>query len=438
LSGLITPSLDEMVHVAREMERLGFKTPLLIGGAATSRVHTAVKIAPNYSHSAIHVIDASRSVPVVNQLTSDELQKPFMRKMKAEYEKVRKSHSRKKTEYISLEKARANKVHIDWDNTVITPPKKPGITVLDDFPIEDIRNYIDWKPFFKTWELAGNYPQIFENPKIGKEARKLYDDANQLLDKVINEKLLKAHGATGLFPANALGDDIELFTDENRDKVLNVFHTLRRQMQKPRGKPNHALSDYIAPKESGIKDYIGAFAVTAGIGVEQLARQFKEDNDEYNSIMIKALANRLAEAFAELLHEKVRREYWGYAPEENYANEELLKKRYRGIRPAPGYPPCPDHTEKLVLFELLDVEKNTGISLTENLAMYPAASVCGLYFAHPEARYFALGKIGKDQVLDYQKRKGITLAEVEKWLSPNLNYDIAAGDEVTDKNLYTN
>lgn len=427
LSGLITPSLDEMVHVAREMERLGFKTPLLIGGAATSRVHTAVKIAPNYSapHSAgaIHVIDASRSVHVVNQLTSDGLRKPFIRKMKAEYEKVRRGHSRKKTEYIPIEKARANKVHIDWGNTTITPPKIPGITVLDDFPVEEIRNYIDWKPFFKTWELTGNYPQIFDNPEIGNEARKLYDDANQLLDKVIYDKSLKANGVIGLFPANTSGDDIELYTDEKRDKVLTVFHMLRRQMQKPRGKPNRTLSDYIAPKKSGIKDYIGAFAVTAGIGVEQLARQFKEDNDEYNSIMIKALAHRFAEAFAELLHEKVRKEYWGYAPDENYSTEELLKKRYRSIRPAPGYPACPDHTEKLVLFELLDVERNTGISLTENLAMYPAASVCGLYFAHPEARYFALGKIGKDQVLDYQKRKGIPLAEVEKWLSQNLNYE---------------
>lgn len=427
LSGLITPSLDEMVHVAREMERLGFKTPLLIGGAATSRVHTAVKIAPNYSHPAIHVIDASRSALVVNQLTSDELQKPFMRKMKAEYEKVRKSHIRKKTEYIPVEKARANKVHIDWGNTTIISPKKPGITVLDDFPIEDIRNYIDWKPFFKTWELSGNYPQIFDNPKIGKEARKLYEDANQLLDKVIRDKLLKAHGVIGLFPANAAGDDIELYQDENREKVLTAFHTLRQQMRKAGGKPNRALSDYVAPKESGIKDYIGAYAVTAGIGVEQLAGQFKEDHDDYSSIMIKALADRLAEAFAELLHEKVRKEFWGYAPGENFSNEELIKERYRGIRPAPGYPACPDHTEKVPLFELLDVEKNTGISLTENCAMYPAASVCGLYFAHPEARYFALGKIGKDQVLDYQKRKGIPLAEVEKWLSQNLNYDVVTG-----------
>ncbi|TDJ03459.1 MAG: methionine synthase, partial [Caldithrix sp.] len=425
MSGLITPSLDEMVHNASEMERLGFKVPLLIGGATTSRVHTAVKIEPNYSGPTMHVLDASRSVTVVNKLINEKLKDSFLKEIENEYEKVRVDHKRRQESktYLTLKQARANKVKINWQESRITTPKKPGITTLQDYALAEIRNYIDWTPFFITWELHGKFPQIFEDNKVGEEASKLFDDAQELLEKIISEKQLQANGVIGLFPANAIGDDIELYTDENRDNVLTVLHTLRQQTQKTGGNPNQALADYIAPKETGINDHIGVFAVTAGIGIEPLVEQFEKDHDDYNSIMVKALADRLAEAFAELLHEKVRKECWNYDSDAHLSNEELIKERYRGIRPAPGYPACPDHTEKEILWHLLEVEKNSGIKLTENFAMYPAASVCGFYFAHPEAKYFSVGMIGKDQVQDYGRRKEMKLEDIEKWLRANLSYE---------------
>ncbi len=424
LSGLITPSLDEMVHVASEMERLKFNKPLLIGGATTSKIHTAVKIAPQYSNEVIHVLDASRAVTVANQLITENQREQLGDKVDEEYAKLRIEHEKKSAEktFVSIVGARKNKVKIDWQSSSITPPNKPGISVVEDFSVNEIRKYIDWKPFFITWELKGNYPQIFDNPTVGKEARKLYNDAQQLLDKIAAEKSVQIRGVFGLFLANSVGDDIELYTDASKSQVITTFYTLRQQAQKRAGKPNRALADYFAPRETGIQDYIGAFAVSAGFGVEELAQDFEKDHDDYNSIMVKALADRLAEACAEILHEKVRREYWGYAPGEKFKNDELIKEQFKGIRPAPGYPACPDHTEKKTLFLLLDVENSVGISLTESFAMNPAASVCGLYCAHPEAEYFSLGKIGKDQIEDYQKRKNIPLSEIEFWLGHNLNY----------------
>ncbi len=425
MSGLITPSLDEMVHNAAEMERLGFKLPLLIGGATTSRVHTAVKIAPNYHGPTIHVLDASRGVTVANNLITDNQREGFLSEVRIEYEKVREDHQRKQEakNYLTLAQARANRLKINWQKEKIIPPKKLGVTVLKDYPLAKIRKYIDWTPFFITWELKGRYPQIFEDETVGEEARKLFRDANKLLDELVAKKLLRANGVLGLFAANSVGDDIELYTDESRQQVRTVFHSLRQQTEKTGANPNLALADFIAPKEVGLKDYLGAFAVTAGIGVDELVKKFEKQHDDYNSIMVKALADRLAEAFAELLHEKVRKEFWGYSAREDFSSDDLIKEKYRGIRPAPGYPACPDHTEKRPLFDLIAVEKNAGIQLTENYAMYPAASVSGLYFAHPEAKYFAVGKIAKDQVLDYQQRKGMSLQEVEKWLRPNLRYD---------------
>jgi len=427
LSGLITPSLDEMAHVAGEMERRHFSLPLLIGGATTSRIHTAVKIAPHYSGATVHVLDASRSVSVVSDLISAGRSPAFAERMRREYETLREEHKgrERRKRYIPYERARANRTRIDWADGHITPPEKPGITVFNGYSLEEIRRYIDWKPFFITWELKGNYPGIFDNPATGKEARKLYDDAQRLLDRVIREKTLEANGVIGLFPANAgaTGDDIEIYADENRNTVIGVIHTLRQQTVKSAGNPNRALADFIAPKDTGLCDYTGCFAVTAGAGIEEIIARFEKEHDDYGIIMIKALADRLAEAFAELLHERVRREFWGYAPEESFSNDDLIREKYRGIRPAPGYPACPDHTEKQTLFALLDVAKNTGITLTENFAMHPAASVCGYYFAHPESRYFSVGKIARDQVLDYHRRKGMTVAEVEKWLAPNLNYN---------------
>jgi 5-methyltetrahydrofolate--homocysteine methyltransferase len=427
LSGLITPSLDEMVHVAKEMERRGMNLPLLIGGATTSRVHTAVKIAPNYSGAVIHVLDASRSVPVVsNLLNENEVEKKkFVKSFKDEYSKLREDYTKKQADknFVSLEEARSNRLKVNCSKNKIKCPKNPGITILKDYSLSTLRNYIDWTPFFMTWELKGKYPSIFDDKNVGTEAKKLFEDANKLLDQVIKEKLLSANGVVGLFPANSVGvDDIEIYTDESRNGVKRVLHTIRQQMQKSSGEPNIALADFIASKESGIKDYIGMFAVTAGIGIEKLIEKFEKEHDDYNSIMVKALADRLAEAFAEHLHELVRKEYWGYASDENLSAEELVKEQYTGIRPAPGYPAQPDHTEKPIIFSLLDAEKNTGIKLTESLAMYPAASVSGLYFSHPEAKYFAVGKIGKDQVLDYHRRKGMSVEETERWLSPILNY----------------
>lgn len=425
LSGLITPSLDEMVHVAQEMERLGFQIPLLIGGATTSRIHTAVKIDPHYSGPTVHVVDASRTVPVVSQLVAPQTRASFAQAVKSEYQKLRDDYQRRQADkaYLTLEQARANRLQLDWTQAPITVPRRMGITVLTDYPLEEISRYIDWTPFFLTWQLSGKYPDIFQHPQIGQAARKLYDDAQTMLAQVIAQRLLTAQGVIGLFPANSVGyDDIEVYADETRERVLAVFHTLRQQSVKTGGHPNLALADYVAPRETGVNDYIGAFAVTAGIGIEQIIARFEREHDDYSSIMIKALADRLAEAFAELLHQRVRTEFWGYAAGEQLTNEELIKEAYRGIRPAPGYPACPDHTEKRILFDLLQVESQTGIRLTENLAMYPAASVCGLYLAHPASKYFAVGKIARDQVLDYHRRKGMSIEAVERWLSPYLSY----------------
>ncbi len=428
LSGLITPSLDEMVHVAKEMERQGFTLPLLIGGATTSKIHTAVKIAPNYSGPVVHVLDASRSVPVAQSLVTPEQKDEFVAQIKAEYETLREAHFKKRVsrKYVSLAEARENRTPIVWDPKDIYKPKKLGITVLEDISLAELRNYIDWTPFFQTWQLAGRYPNILHDEVVGEEAQRLFRDANRLLDRIIAEKWLTAKAVFGLFPANAVGDDIEVYSDEARSRILTVFHTLRQQHEKGAERANRALADYIAPKSTGMIDYIGGFAVTAGIGLEELVKMFESAHDDYNSIMAKALADRLAEALAEMLHKKVRTEYWGYAPDEQTNNDDLIEEKYQGIRPAPGYPACPDHTEKRILFDLLEAEKRIGIFLTENFAMYPAASVSGLYFAHPEAVYFGLGKIGKDQVEDYARRKGMSVEEVERWLAPNLNYDPSA------------
>lgn len=426
LSGLITPSLDEMVHVAKEMERLKIDKPLLIGGATTSRIHTAVKIAPQFNGAAIHVLDASRSVSVVGNLLNDESKSSFVKTIKDEYESLRESHKNRSSEkeFLSIEDARINKLKLNWDEEKITVPNKIGITEFLDYPLEEIRKYIDWTPFFITWEMKGKYPAIFEDENYGSEAKKIFDDANKLLDKVIEEQLLKANGVCGIFPANSVEDDIEVYSDEERKGIRTILHSIRQQTKKSKDIPNISLADFVAPIDSNKKDFIGAFAVTAGIGIEKLIEQFEKEHDDYNSIMIKAVADRLAEAFAELLHEKVRREIWGYSADENLTNDELIKEKYSGIRPAPGYPSQPDHTEKIELFKLIDPEKKTGISLTENLAMYPAASVCGLFFANQNAKYFTTGKIGKDQVEDYHKRKGMSLKETERWLRPVLNYDV--------------
>ena len=425
LSGLITPSLDEMVYAAKEMEREGLRLPLLIGGATTSVTHTAVKIAPAYSGPAIHVLDASRCIGVVNSLMSPALRDKFILEKQKDYEKIRVEHAKKYTgvRFAKLEEARRNKFACDWPSVPILVPSFTGVRAFKKYSLKEIAEKIDWSPFFHTWELRGRYPFIFEDKKIGETAKKLFDDAQHLLEKVIGENLLTANGVIGLFPAASVGDDIEVYSDERRKTPLTVFHNLRQQTLKPEGDPNLALADFIAPKDSGVLDTIGAFAVTAGIGTDELAKKFEKEHDDYQSIMIKALAERLAEAGAEHLHERVRKEFWGYAKDEKLSNEDLIRERYRGIRPAPGYPACPDHTEKRILFDLLKAKENAGVDLTENFAMYPAASVSGLYFAHPQARYFAVGKIGKDQVTDYAKRKDMDLKTMERWLAPNLNYD---------------
>ncbi len=425
LSGLITPSLDEMVHNAAEMERLGLQLPLLIGGATTSRIHTAVKIEPNYSGATVHVLDASRSVGVVSNLLSKEQSNAFKDEVRAEYEEARRKHQSKQSQkaYLTLTQARENRVQIDWQQATVVKPVNPGRGTLVAHSLAEIRKYIDWTPFFITWELPGRYPQILDDPRVGDEARKLLADANKLLDRIAEEALLQANAVFGVFPANSVGDDIELYCDEERTEVVATLHTLRQQAQKSGANPNQALADFVAPKAAGVADYIGAFAVTAGLGIENVVRGFENAHDDYSSIMTKALADRLAEAFAELLHEKLRREIWAYAPDERLSDEQLIAEKYRGIRPAPGYPASPDHTEKQTVWRLLDVEKVTGISLTETFAMYPAASVCGIYFAHPDVRYFALGKISRDQVEDYAARKGMTVSEVERWLRQSLNYE---------------
>ncbi|HAS6313263.1 TPA: methionine synthase [Vibrio vulnificus] len=422
LSGLITPSLDEMVHVAKEMERLGFDLPLLIGGATTSKAHTAVKIEQNYSHPVVYVNNASRAVGVCTSLLSNELRPAFVERLQADYELVRDQHNRKKprTKPVTLEAARANKVAIDWQSYTPPAPSQPGVHVFDDFDVATLRQYIDWTPFFLTWSLVGKYPTIFEHEEVGEEAKRLFGDANEWLDRIEQEGLLKARGMCGLFPAASVGDDIEVYTDESRTQVAKVLHNLRQQTEKPKG-ANYCLSDYVAPKESGKKDWIGAFAVTGGVNERELADQFKAQGDDYNAIMIQAVADRLAEAFAEYLHERVRKEIWGYAADENLSNEELIREKYQGIRPAPGYPACPEHTEKGPLWELLNVEETIGMSLTSSYAMWPGASVSGWYFSHPDSRYFAIAQIQQDQVESYAERKGWDLLEAEKWLGPNIN-----------------
>ena len=423
LSGLITPSLDEMVHVAKEMTRERFDMPLLIGGATTSKAHTAVKIAPSYAPGVVHVLDASRAVGVVGSLVSHTQKQGFVKQIRDDYERMRQSYQdRGAKPLLSLTQARANRLTSDWAKADIPPPSPLGIQAIADQSLRELIPYIDWSPFFHTWELRGRYPTIFEDPTIGPKAKELYDDARRLLDDIVTKRLLAARGVYGFFAAASVGDDLELYQDASRKTVLTILHHLRQQSEKPTGQPNLSLADYVASKESGREDYLGAFAVTAGIGLDELCKRFDKDHDDYNSIMAKALADRLAEAFAESLHKRVRAE-WGYGKTEQLTNEDLIREKYRGIRPAPGYPACPDHTEKRLLFDLLSVEKNTGIVLTESFAMLPAASVSGFYFAHPAARYFAVGKIGKDQAEDYARRKGMDLRTVERWLSPNLNYE---------------
>ncbi|MDW1955545.1 methionine synthase [Vibrio sp. Vb0562] len=422
LSGLITPSLDEMVHVAKEMERLDFNLPLLIGGATTSKAHTAVKIEQNYKHPVVYVNNASRAVGVCTSLLSDERRPEFVEKLEADYERVRDQHNRKKprTKPVTLEAARANKVAIDWEAYTPPVPVKPGIHIFDDFDVAILRQYIDWTPFFMTWSLVGKYPTIFQHEEVGEEAKRLFEDANEILDRVEREGLLKARGMCGLFPAASVGDDIEVYADETRTDVVKVLRNLRQQTEKPKGF-NYCLSDYIAPKESGKHDWIGAFAVTGGIGERELADEYKAQGDDYNAIMIQAVADRLAEAFAEYLHERVRKEIWGYAADEDLSNDDLIREKYQGIRPAPGYPACPEHTEKGPLWELLNVEENIGMTLTSSYAMYPGASVSGWYFSHPDSRYFAIAQIQEDQLESYADRKGWDRIEAEKWLGPNIN-----------------
>jgi 5-methyltetrahydrofolate--homocysteine methyltransferase len=426
LSGLITPSLDEMVHVAREMAREEFHVPLLIGGATTSKAHTAVKIAPAYDEPVVHVLDASRAVGVVGSLINARQRSAFAEQNRSDQEKIRQSHQeRGPRALLSIEDARARKTPIQWGTEDLARPAFTGIKVLSEFPLDQIVPYIDWTPFFHTWELRGRYPTILDDPTVGPKARELFDDARHLLDELISGKALTAQGVYGFFPANSLGDDIELYRDEPRTEILTVVHTLRQQIPKPDGQANQALADFIAPKDSGLADYLGAFAVTTGVGLEAVCARFEAQHDDYNSIMAKALADRLAEGFAEVLHKQARKD-WGYGVGEALTVEDLIHERYRGIRPAPGYPACPDHTEKRLLFDLLRVEREIAMHLTETYAVMPASSVSGWYFAHPQSRYFAVGKIGRDQVLDYHLRKGMDLRDVERWLGPNLNYEPSA------------
>ncbi|NKB36877.1 MAG: methionine synthase [Gammaproteobacteria bacterium] len=426
LSGLITPSLDEMVHVAKEMKRQGIKLPLLIGGATTSRAHTAVKIEPEYDEPVVHVKDASRAVGVSQSLISDEKKADFAKQIKAEYVTVRERHKGRqaKLDWLSLAEARANRTIIDWDNYTPPVPTQTGLQFFDDYPLEELRDCIDWTPFFIAWELAGKYPRILEDELVGEEASKLFADAQTMLNTLIKEKWLTARAVIGLFPANAIAhDDIEVYADETRQGIRLELHSLRQQTCKPPGQPNFALADFIAPRESGKQDYVGAFAVATGFGIEERIAEFEADHDDYSSIMLKALADRLAEALAERMHQRVRKEFWGYVSNEELDNEALIAEQYQGIRPAPGYPACPDHTEKPLLWDLLNVEENTGISLTESHAMYPTAAVSGFYFSHSDSRYFGLGKINRDQVIDYAHRKGMEVHQMERWLSPSLGYE---------------
>jgi len=424
LSGLITPSLDEMVHVARELERQSFTLPLLIGGATTSRAHTAVKIAPHYRQPVIHVLDASRAVPTTTSLLSVEGREEFIAKHREEYDAVRKAHASQRQKVLPIETARKRRTEIEWRAEDLPVPEFTGVRVLDNFPLATLREFIDWTPFFHAWELKGVYPRIFDHEQHGSQARQLFTEGNALLDRIVEEKLIVARGVYGFFRAGATGDDIELYADGDRTKVFERLHFLRQQSNREGSEPCRSLADFIAPKNEGLKDHVGAFAVTSGIGMRELCDGFRSKHDDYNAIMAEALADRLAEAFAECLHKRVRDE-WGYGRGESLSKADLIQEKYRGIRPAPGYPACPDHTEKGTLWRLLDVQKHTGMLLTESFAMWPGASISGLYFAHPEARYFSLGKIDRDQVEDYGQRKGMSTPEVERWLGPNLNYDPA-------------
>jgi 5-methyltetrahydrofolate--homocysteine methyltransferase len=431
LSGLITPSLDEMVYVAKEMERLNFKIPLLIGGATTSKVHTAVKIAQNYSGPVVHVNDASKSVPVASSLISNELRDAFMADVNKDYERVREQNknAQSQNKLISMADARANKFPIDWSKTEITKPNFIGTKVFDNYDLNEIAEYIDWTPFFHSWEMKGSYPKILSDPERGVEATKLFKEAQAMLSKIISEKWLQAKAVIGIYPANTVNeDDTELY--DEKGNVIATFYSLRQQSKKPAGQYNIALADFIKPKNMSPEvlegreatDYIGSFALSTGFGIDAHVARFEADHDDYSAIMLKALADRLAEAFAELMHKKVRKEIWGYAKNENFRNEELIKEEYAGIRPAPGYPAQPDHTEKNTIWKLLDVEKNTGIILTESLAMVPTAAVSGLYFAHPQSHYFGIGKLNKEQIEDYAKRKNMSVEEVERWLGSVLAY----------------
>jgi len=424
LSGLITPSLDEMVFVAEEMEKRGMKTPLLIGGATTSKVHTAVKIAPKFTGPLVHVLDASKSVSVAGSLLSKDRKAAYVAGVNQEFEEMRVRHANKKSrkDLLTIVAARENKTKIDWAAYIAKAPKNLGVTVYDDFDLCELREFIDWSPFFWSWQLKGKYPEIFEDGKKGEEAKKLFDDANAMLDKIIDEKWLKARGVVGLFAANSIdSDDIEIYQGNDRSTPTAIAHMLRQQNQKGTGIPNLCLSDYVAPKSSGVEDYMGCFAVTAGIGIEEHVKNFEDKQDDYSSILLKALADRLAEAFAEKMHKLVRKDLWGYAGDESLSNDDLIKENYQGIRPAPGYPACPEHTEKDTIFELLDAEKNAGMKLTSSKAMYPAASVSGWYFGHPESKYFGLGKIAQDQLADYCVRKGWDESTGKKWLAPSMD-----------------
>ncbi|MCB1985932.1 MAG: methionine synthase [Burkholderiales bacterium] len=425
LSGLITPSLEEMTHVAKEMQREGFTIPLLIGGATTSRVHTAVKIAPHYAGSVVWVPDASRAVGVCSNLMSEDLKADYIQGVKDEYEKVRTQHKNKKgpSQLLTIAEARANAFKPDWSNYQPPQPELLGIRTLNNYPLEKIVPFIDWTPFFQAWELAGRYPAILDDEVVGETARNLFRDAQTMLKKIVEQKWLSANAVIGLFPANAVGDDIEIYTDDSRSQIAMVWHCLRQQTQKPTGKPNRCLSDFIAPRETGLKDYIGLFAVGAGFGIDERIKAFEDAHDDYSAIVLKALADRLAEAFAEHMHMRARREFWGYAKDETLDNEQLIDEKYLGIRPAPGYPACPDHTEKGPLFQLLGATEKAGIVVTESFAMVPTAAVSGFYFSHPESTFFAVGKIGKDQVEDYAQRKGWTLEMAERWLAPVLAYE---------------
>ncbi|MER3547243.1 MAG: methionine synthase, partial [Rhodanobacteraceae bacterium] len=423
VSGLITPSLEEMAHVAKEMQRQDFRIPLLIGGATTSRAHTALKIEPHYKSPTVWVKDASRAVGVAQSLVSQELVDAFLAKVRAEYAEIRERHKDRGPgkKLVSLEKARAQKFDDDWANYNPPVPPKPGITVFDDYDLAELRNYIDWTPFFSAWELSGHYPAILDDAVVGTQARELFGDAQKILDKVIAEKWLTARAVIGFWPANSIGDDIEIRIAEGKPPV--IAHHLRQQADKPPERPDFCLADFVAPKKSGRQDWIGGFAVTAGLGIERHLERFRTEHDDYSAILLKALADRLAEAFAERMHQRVRKEFWGYADDESLDNDALIAEKYRGIRPAPGYPACPDHTEKRTLFALLDATNNAGVELTESMAMYPAASVSGWYFAHPRSQYFVVGRLSKEQVEDYAERKGWSVAEAERWLASNLDYD---------------